>query len=230
MRLSVLLFIFCLFPFIGQAQMEGNPENWCRGGFFTRDTENFRIAVVNKMTGKKVKRAYFSNDDRSDCPGAIGCETKSYVIPGDEVLINREFNGYGCGWFVTPKSGGFVGWLKLEDLEYKKLPAKYPLQNWLGEWTDGTSTISFTNNKLRGWLNVTGDSYWKGLGDNINIGQLDNRAEPQNGQLKYSEGEEEYDCQATMRLVGKYMIVADNMHCGGMNVTFSGVYQKAARK
>lgn len=226
--LFITLFLCVSTPVL--AQIEGNPENWCRGGFFTRDSEDFKIAVVKKMSGKKVKRSYFFNDEREDCPGGNGCETKSYVVPGDEIIINREFNGFGCGWFSTPKSGGFVGWLKLEDLEYKKLPASYSLQNWLGEWRDGSSTISFTNNKLKGWLNVLGDATWTGLGDNVNVGALDNRAEPNNGVLNYAEGDDDYECKATMRLVGKYLLVADNMKCGGLNVTFSGVYMRSAKK
>jgi hypothetical protein len=28
-----------------------------------------------------------------------------------------------------------------------------------------------------------------------------------------------------MQLVGKFLVVGDNLHCGGANLTFSGVYQ-----
>jgi hypothetical protein len=37
---------------------------------------------------------------------------------------------------------------------------------------------------------------------------------------------DEYECKVSIRKVGKYLVVADNMQCGGANVSFSGVYQK----
>jgi hypothetical protein len=29
-----------------------------------------------------------------------------------------------------------------------------------------------------------------------------------------------------MQLVGKHLVVGDNLHCGGANVSFSGVYRR----
>jgi hypothetical protein len=29
-----------------------------------------------------------------------------------------------------------------------------------------------------------------------------------------------------MQLVGKLLVVGDNLHCGGANVSFSGIYQR----
>ncbi|MCC8971908.1 hypothetical protein [Bradyrhizobium brasilense] len=44
--------------------------------------------------------------------------------------------------------------------------------------------------------------------------------------MKFGDGTDELDCQVTMQLVGKFLVVGDNLHCGGTNVSFSGVYQK----
>lgn len=230
MKVLLIAIILTLSVTASFAQMDGNPENWCRGGFFTKDSTDFKIAVVNKLAGKKVKRSYFRNDDQKDCPGGKGCLTKSYVIPGNEVIVNREYNGFGCSWYTSAKGGGFVGWLDLKDLQYKTLPANYSLQNWIGEWTDGSSSINIDKSTDPGSLNVKGDAFWKGLGDNVHVGQLDKTVEPKNGTIQYSEGDEEYDCKATMNLVGNYLIVADNLRCGGLDVTFSGVYLKAKKK
>ena len=62
--------------------------------------------------------------------------------------------------------------------------------------------------------------------DNVHVGEIDGRYAPENGMIKYSDGDDEYDCKMTMRLVGRYLVVADNLKCGGVNVTFSGVYTK----
>ena len=47
--ISVLLFA----TFAG-AQIEGNPANWCREGFFTRDSETFRVAAVKGGRNARV--------------------------------------------------------------------------------------------------------------------------------------------------------------------------------
>jgi hypothetical protein len=48
--------------------------------------------------------------------------------------------------------------------------------------------------------------------------------------MKFGDGSDENDCQVTLQLVGKRLVVGDNLHCGGANVSFSGVYQKRAKR
>ena len=110
--------------------------------------------------------------------------------------------------------------------EFRRPPVVAGVSGWLGDWKYGDNSISFTHNKLAGFLNVTGNAIWKGLGDNVHVGEIDGRYEPLNGVIEYSDGDGEYDCRATLRLVGNYLIVSDNLRCGGMNVTFTGVYLK----
>lgn len=205
------------------AQMDGNPENWCRDGFFTRDSKDFTIAFVK---GPKNKRAYFYGDEKDSCPGGANCRRKSFVVGGDEVLINRGRNGYSCAWYTARNGKPTVGWLRTSDLEFRELLLDSPTKAWLGEWTYYENGIEFTDNKLAGFLNVTGNATWKGLGDNVHVGEIDGRYSPENGVINYSDGDDEYDCKMTMRLLGRYLIVADNLKCGGVNVTFSGVYTK----
>ena len=37
-------------------------------------------------------------------------------------------------------------------------------------------------------------------------------------------------CKMTLRLVGEYLIADDNGECGGMNVTFDGVYRRKKKR
>jgi hypothetical protein len=41
---------------------------------------------------------------------------------------------------------------------------------------------------------------------------------------------DEFDCSLAMHLAGKFLVVGDNLHCGGANVSFSGVYQKRPKR
>ncbi|MGE3467454.1 MAG: hypothetical protein AB7J13_11030 [Pyrinomonadaceae bacterium] len=206
------------------AQMPGNPENWCRGGFFTRESENFGVGYVK---GKAGSRAYFYSDDKEACPDGASCRSSSYLVPGNTVITNRTRAGYVCAWYAPRTGSPRVGWLREADLEFPLMLTSADEKVWTGEWRYAENTITFTPNKLKGFLNVTGNAIWKGLGDNVHIGELDGRAEHKNGVLKYADGTDKFDCQATMRLaIETYLIVADNGNCGGANVSFSGIYRK----
>jgi hypothetical protein len=55
-------------------------------------------------------------------------------------------------------------------------------------------------------------------------GELDYGARPSADKMQLGDGTDENDCQVTMNLVGKLLVVGDNLHCGGANLSFSGVY------
>lgn len=226
LRLSGLLAAMLLLSSVALAQTV-ETENWCRAGFFTTESDNFRIATV---TGGPKSRIYFYDDFEDGCPGKETCRSKAYLVPRNRAVISRSYSGFGCAWFAPLKGSPTVGWIKLESLKFLDVSAQPRLSDWLGEWRYADNSIKFTNNKLAGYLNVTGDALWHGLGDNVHIGELDDRAAPVNNLLKIGETDtDEYACKVTMRLIGEFLIAADNMKCGGVNVTFSGVYRKPRR-
>jgi hypothetical protein len=221
-RRSIALFsLLLLLVFTAAAQREGNPENWCRGGSFPLDSETFSIGTV------KVAKAFFYNDFKDDCPTSESCRERSYVVKGNKVVVARTFKGFACSRFISAKRASTTGWIKASMIDVTEADPKPKLSAWLGDWRYADNSISFTENKLPGNLNVTGNAFWKGLGDNIHIGELDGRSEPKGNILKFGESDtDEFACKATMHLVGKFLVVADNMRCGGANVTFTGVYRK----
>jgi len=217
-----------LFAIAAFSQLAGNPENWCREGFFTQETKTFGVGFVKPKAGN---RTYFYNDDPSKCPAASSCRSKSYLVKQDRVITSKTFGDHVCGWFTGSKGAVKVGWLKKADLEFPELLMDASEKIWTGEWQYASNTISFSPNKLNGYLNVQGNAFWKGMGDNIHIGELDGRFEPKDGVLEYSDGTGQYDCRARMQLTMQmFLIVADNGYCGGANVSFSGIYRKVASK
>lgn len=225
MKISKFIFLFAAVlcacaPVFGQ--LEGNPENWCRNGFFPRESESYEIAVVKE---KKGERVYFYGDE-TNCPAGKNCRKKSYLIAGDEVIVSRRFDGFACAWFQPKKGAETVGWLPLGKLEFTEPVRNKDQSAWTGTWV-------FYDNEIRiaagqnGVFKITGNAFWKGLGDNVHIGELDGDAVLSGDRLRYGEEDAgEYDCRATMRLAGRFLIVSDNLKCGGVNVTFSGVYRK----
>lgn len=224
--LPILIAAMSVFSF---GQMDGNPDNWCRGGLFATESNDFQLAAIKPINGG---RAYFYEDGVEKCTNDDSCRAKAYLVPDNKLIISSKWLArFACGWFSPEKGSPTIGWIKLTDIIIlPSRPSDGP-KPWLGEWRYADNSIKFTENKLAGYLNVTGDAIWKGLGDNVHIGELDDRAEPRGGILKYGEADtSEFACKATMRLLGGFLIVADNMNCGGVNVTFSGVYRKVFAK
>jgi hypothetical protein len=219
--LVALFFIFSVQIF---AQLEGNPENWCRNGFFPRESSEYKQARIKGKTGEKI---YFYGDRRDDCPSGKGCRTRSYIVPGDEVIVSRALGNFACAWYQPRKGGETVGWIETRRLETMETNDKPDISAWLGKWKFYENSIEITRGKTSGLLTVTGDAIWRGTGDNVHIGELDHESSPRSNVLNLGETEtDEYACRVTMRLVGRFLIVSDNLNCGGAGVTFSGVYRK----
>ena len=224
--MKVLLLIVFL-TISTMAQIEGNPENWCRDGFFTRDSKDFTTATIK---AGKTKRAYFHSDEKEDCPKSAGCRTKTYLVEGDVVVVNRKRDRFACAWYTPPKGSPTVGWIETSDLHFGEMLVDVSPEAWAGEWTFGKSSIEFTPAAEKGFLNVSGNATWEGIGANVHVGEIEGTYSPKDGLIEYSEGNDEYDCRMTMRLLGTHLIVADNLQCGGVNVTFSGVYKKTPKR
>ena len=60
----------------------------------------------------------------------------------------------------------------------------------------------------------------------MHVGEIDFLGEPVLDLLEIGDGNEKYDCRVRLRRVGNYLLVSDNLNCGGANVTFNGVYSK----
>jgi hypothetical protein len=198
--------------------INGNPPNWCRNGLFTKQNTDFSIANVK---GEKNERAYFHKDD-GDCPNGSNCRRTSYLITGDEVISSAEYEGFVCVWYQPKKGSETVGWIRKERLSVASNTS--PNFNWIGEWSYAENTIRFIPRKIVNNYLIKGEAFWRGVGDNIHIGELDFSGTSKNGKLEAGDGTDKYDCQVKMQRIGKYLIVSDNKMCGGVNVSFDGVY------
>lgn len=216
----------CLFACGAAFGQRPDPsDNTCRQGLFTQETDDFGVGVVKKQK-KAAGRAYFYDDMSPNCPESASCRTKNYVVAGDTVITNRKRGDFLCAWYSPKKGWTTVGWLKASDLDFPVSRGDISERSWTGEWRYALNSITITPDKLAGFLNVAGNAIWKGLGDNVHIGELDGAFPYKGGVLEYSSGDSQYDCRATLRLVDAFLVVRDNMNCGGANVTFSGIYRR----
>ncbi len=222
-----LAFVACGILLItpASAQLKGNPDHFCRNGYFPRESKEYRIARIKGAAGDKI---YFHDDGNERCPADQSCRLKTYVIPNDEIIVSRTFGKFACSWFQPRKGTGTVGWIETDRLTWVGSKGPPAERDWLGEWRDAGSVIRISKSKQPGMLTIQGEATW-GSGSRAHTGELDHEAKPSADKMSFGDGKDEYDCQVDMQLVGRHLIVADNLHCGGANVSFSGVYQKRAR-
>jgi hypothetical protein len=203
------------------AQLPGNPDNACRNGYFPRESPNYRLARIKGAAGDRIN---FHSDDGARCPEDAACRLKTYVIPGDEIIVSRTFGKFACGWFQPRKGGETLGWIETDRLAWQDIRPPAP-RDWLGEWRAYDNVIRIATSKTAGRLTIKGEAVW-GSGPRTHTGELDHDATPAADKMKFGDGTDDNDCQVTMQLVGRLLVVGDNLNCGGANVSFSGVYQR----
>jgi hypothetical protein len=196
----------------------------CREGGFGDDAVVFSLARV--AAGDKL---HFL-DDLHGCPeqGDVACRRKAYVLPGDVLLIGKRRGAYACA-FYPGASGGSAGWVsvaRLAPIEVEPAPA---LERWSGTWSEGDNRIVITA-KGHG-LHAQGEAWWPmrdppedSFPNGPNSGAFAADATPQRQAVIFHD----QDCEVHASLVNDWLVVGDNRTCGGLNVTFSGVYRRVS--
>lgn len=166
-------------------------------------------------------------NEEPGCPAdSQACLMKPYLVGGNEVVAGLSRKGWTCVVFPNAK-GGAEGWVR--DAEVARSPASAaPATAWAGKWVrdeDATLTLKAAGAEVV----VSGEAQWVGPNpDNVHVGEMSAQARPA-GDTLVLRAPDEFDCGATLRLIGPYLVVSDNDHCGGANVTFTGVYRRVGR-
>jgi hypothetical protein len=223
LRLPSILCLLLMSVTAAISQTPGNPENWCREGFFTRDSTEFDLVVAKDKRGSK---AYFYRDNAKNCPLSVSCRTKAYVPRGGSIITNRTRGKFVCAWYIGDNGRSRVGWLRSADLGILMGIEGIGLKPWVGKWVYGANSIDLTIDPNGTSLIVSGKAVWKGLGHNVHTGEINDNVTPKDFEFVISEEGDGGGCRATAKKLLDYLIVTDNMKCGGANVTFSGVYYR----
>jgi len=225
---AVLTFVFTFAFAPGLAEAD---QDYCRGVNF----DIKRPLVVAKVS--VPSRLYFVKgaDESVSCPSdAAGCSEPSYLVPGDLVLTGKTHGAYVCAAFQSPlarKQDWTNGWLPTSALS-SVAPAPAPkVSDWIGEWVHpgGSITISEGN---RGMLKIDGlQTYPAAL--NVHTGVLEAEVKPAQAMIAFADdGSTPFDkadkgqCLVRVQRVDTWLAVEDNEGCGGVMVTFTGLYRR----
>jgi hypothetical protein len=185
-----------------------------------------------------------SDGDQEGCPRVdAACETRAYLVAGDPVIVTEIAGDFACGAFAAPKGTKqeTMGWLARAALEAVNEPPP-AARDWLGQWRAGFWREIKITAAAAGGIELEGTAYW-GADDpvrrergGVNTGDLSATVKPEGRKAAFSldvNGETHpYDanagdvCQVRLWRLGPYLAVADNVQCGGANVTFTGIYRR----
>jgi len=179
---------------------------------------------------------------RKGCPdGSAACRDKPYLVPGDEVVLIGGGDAFVCASFVGAKGQATEGFLPRAALT---LVPNQPIaaESWVGRWRGSPEQdIVIEKGAGQDGLKVKGDATYGALDPErvkrgaVNLGSLEGEAPLRGATLSFAMGEngtiafdkgDEYECKVRLRRLGPYLLVKDNNMCGGMNVTFTGVYRR----
>jgi hypothetical protein len=187
-------------------------------------------------------KRYFYQDYDDGCPAVTAkCRRPAYVLPGDLLVASEEKGGLTNVEFVNARGTASWGWVEAAGLVRVPAPRAGA---WLGNWSRTEADIEFKPGRRAGRLLVHGDATW-GMSDpervkrgGVNLGEFDGEIGVTGDRVIFvsgdvvvagappATGDDEYDCRVRLRLLGPYLLAKDNNHCGGNNVSFSGVYRK----
>lgn len=196
-------------------------DSTCRSGLFTRQAAFAQAEVT-------ASKAFFRKDT-GGCPSGEDCRSNSYVVEGDAVVIGRRLGEYVCAFYPND-DGGTAGWLDIGALFVRPLDAAPPLRRWLGDWSDGASA-DVTILTSGGRATIMGTAFWPARPEEntwptIHIGEVDGPLAIFGHRATYAD---DNLCELELTLLPDFLLIADNHKCGGVNVTFSGVYRRVPR-
>jgi hypothetical protein len=206
-------------------------EMMCNGVGF----ELQRPLAVAKVVGSS--RIYFVKGagENASCPSeAASCREPSYLVPGDLVLSGRTEANFVCAAYQSPSAheqDWTKGWLPASALLAVAATSAPTLSDWIGDWTHPGGEITISRGDGRR-LKITGlQTYQATL--NVHTGDIAAEVEPANGVIAFADdGGTAFDkadkgqCIVRMQRVGAFLAVEDNQNCGGVMVTFTGLYRR----
>lgn len=165
-----------------------------------------------------------------------GVCAQNFLSPGLVVSLGAEKNGWAC---VT---GGdsTSGWVPADRLAPVSRMPRVPITGWVGWWRHPNEAKGVKNDRLlitrvsgTNLLHVSGRAYWYGSKDDVHFGEVKAKGTPIGLYLHAVEPSDVgVPCVVDLKydLTTRKLTAYDNTQCGGMNVRFSGEWQRFTPK
>lgn len=183
-----------------------------------------------RVGGPYPVRFIANGSDDPACPSlSPGCRRADGLATGDLVIVTGHLGPFACATIVGPPPA-------LREMHGWAPTAKLVRVNggggarWAGAWRTSSDQNITIRKHGRDGLSLVGSATWGGDDPGrvseglVNTGAFAARTMPSGHQLEFANGA----CAGRAWGLGPYLVVGDNNRCGGMNVTFSGIYRQAA--
>ena len=150
------------------------------------------------------------------CPPNGGCRT-SPLKAGEPIAVYHTQGSWTCAGLP-----GGPGWVRSGDLRTLVADATPPLRSWVGSWNGGAGRVTIQQAKAAGALTLSGRGTWNGANGVVHSGRFGGDASPRGNRLHFSDGY----CEIDLALIGGFITASDNAGCGGLNVSFSGIWKR----
>lgn len=202
----------------------------CRGFNFQNNLSSLGLYEVTDTGRTRFIKGW--TREGQHCPSLDpNCRQPSFLIEGDKVVVNEIDGDFACANYVNEKGVNIANWLPLGSLSRTNMDPK-----WRGGWKtyDGKARLSIENGQ-GGRLMISGSAEYD-TGTTINTGEIAGEGNAMLSEISfgydgsrvlgYEDAAANRDCAVRMRQLGPYIAVIDNGACGGLNVSFTGLYRR----
>lgn len=191
--------------------------------------ENAPLFVVKSDLG--AERAYLYKQTQL-CPKdkPCGSRQKAYLVSGDVVFAGPLNRGFRCVYYGSSNGKIVAGFIPAENLKAIAEDNGMSIDFLIGTWKYESNSIEIKASAA-GKVSGDGQAYYQ-TAETVNEGSFSAQAPLAAGQkeLVFKEGNDESSCVVKLHRRGPYLVASDNNNCGGLNVSFSGIYTKAKTK
>ena len=185
----------------------------------------FGLARVVALPKQVVR---FAQLLESHCEGVSACSDRDLSVADGDLLVTGGAEGRRFYVWFRGRGKYLRGWLPAVNVKELPFDAHPASEKWEGTWTaEGMRKIVIGVDRATGELTVGAHAEWYGARlDNgeqiIHTGDVQGKAAPDGNRVLIHQD----DCVLELELVDAFLGAADNMRCGGMNVSFSDVYAR----
>jgi hypothetical protein len=225
LALAAALVAFGLPPSNGFADDQPKVESSCLS--YDSAYENAPLFTVKPDSGDR--RVYFYADAKQ-CPANQPCPSrqKSFLVNGDVVFAGPSNNGFRCAYYGSAKGKIIAGFIPIENLDPLKEDDSLSSEFVTGHWKYEDDTIDIKPGPA-GKVSGEGQAYYR-TDTTENDGAFSANAPLAPGQKELVFKESDTSCVVKLRRRGPYLVASDNGNCGGMNVSFEGIYTRLKSK
>ena len=204
------------------------------------DWDDTRVLVVSKVIATPrvnfIKSPYDDDFKAETCPAATeACRRKAYLVTGDLVLTGKTRGDFTCVSYQAPtakKQIWTTGWRPSTALAPVAPMASPSRSDWIGNWEHPGGGIEIKPGGRGGRLKIDGIMLVPTAHDFHN-GALGAEASPEKDTIAFlNDGTLPFDannedgCRVRMQRIRAWLMVEDNGGCGGMGVSFVGLYHR----